>query len=177
MALRKRRTPEINAGSMADIAFLLLFFFLVTTTLDVDSGIQSRLPPVPDETKPPADIHARNVFEIRLDASDRLEAEGKMIAPQNLRDLMYEFLTNNGKRNDLSDSPEHAVIHVETDRNATYDAYLKVQDDVRAVYGKARNEAALSEFGKDFSQLPKAQQDYLRRRIPLKLSEAEPAKE
>ncbi len=98
-----RKTPEINGGSMADIAFLLLIFFLVATTMDIDTGIMRQLPPPPDPTVEPPEIKERNVFVVLINAQDRLFVENRVLQVGQLRQKTKEFLTNPRRSDNLSE--------------------------------------------------------------------------
>ena len=182
-----RETPEINGGSMADIAFLLLIFFLVATTMDIDSGLQTKLPPMPPITdeKPP-EIHDRNVFVVLLDASERLMVEGDLMRLEDLKDKTKEFLYNSNNRADLpvkeyKDVPyfgnigcTKGIVSLQNDRGTTYGIYIKVQNQLIAAYNEVRNEMASSKFGKKYDDLDEDKQDAIKTVVPQKISEAEP---
>lgn len=175
MARSNRRVGEINAGSMADIAFLLLIFFLVTTTMDVDTGISIKLPPIPPpDQPPPPEIHARNVFVVLVNARDQLLVEGEWTDIRQLRDKTKRFLSNYGADPNLSDDPDKAVVSLQNDRGTSYDMYIQVQNELKAAYNELRDDEAMKKFGRKYSDLPAAQQTEIRAIYPQKISEAEP---
>lgn len=185
--MAKREIPEINAGSMADIAFLLLIFFLVATTMDVDSGLQRRLPPWIDETteKPP-EIKKRNVFTVLINANNQLLVQNEWGDIRTLRKKAKEFIEN---ANDDPELPEKEMIEVpffgtypvskqvislQNDRGTKYEMYLKVQNELVAAYNELRNELAQKKFGKEYSKLDQKQQEAINQIYPQRISEAEP---
>lgn len=166
--MNERNNPEINAGSMADIAFLLLIFFLVTTTMDTEIGIYKRLPQ--NQVPPPiVDINAKNVLEISLNSSDEILIEGDQITKlENLKQVVVNFIDNgagtntkgekctwcNGKKElTSSDHPEKAVVTFQTKRNTSYSAYISVQNEILSAYAQLRNNLSQSLYGKTFNQL------------------------
>lgn len=175
MARKSRALPEINAGSMADIAFLLLIFFLVTTTMDSDSGITIKLPPWEEnlEQEPPP-IKARNVLEVLVNSNNQLLVEGDVIRINQLRDKTKKFITNEGLDPNMSVSPEKAVISLKNDRGTSYVTYISVQNELKAAYREVREEYSLSKFGRKFDDLSPDQQDEVKDKYPQKISEAEP---
>ncbi len=175
MAKKKREAPEINASSMADIAFLLLIFFLVTTTMDVDKGIVATLPPwTPDQEDVEVDINARNVLEILVNAKDQLLVEGEVMDISQLKAETIKHITNNGRDENYSDSPTKAIVSLKNDKGTSYGRYISVYNELRAGYNQVRNDHAMNTFGKAYDDLEKAQQKEVRAIYPLKLSEAEP---
>lgn len=175
MARSNRRVGDINAGSMADIAFLLLIFFLVTTTMDVDTGIAIKLPAIPPpDQPPPPQKHARNVFVVLVNARDQLLVEGEWTHINQLRDKTKRFLTNNGVDPNLSDNPDEAVVSLQNDRGTSYNMYIQVQNELKAAYNELRDNEALSKFGRKYNELPASQQAEIRAIYPQKISEAEP---
>ncbi len=180
--------PEINAGSMADIAFLLLIFFLVTTTMDIDSGILRVLPPPIDpNAPPPPPVRERNVLVVLVDQFDRLMVEGQIEDVKNLRSRTKEFVSN--PTNDSSmpekkiETIDHigeievskAVISLQNDRNTSYEMYISVQNELAAAINDLRDNVSRNYFGKEFSELEN--EDYIRavrKAVPMAISEAEP---
>ncbi len=150
--MAKRAAPEVNAGSMADIAFLLLIFFLVTTTIEKDSGINRKLPPMEDNTDPPI-IKQKNIFTVLVNKQDQLLVEDEPMEIKDLRKAAKEFLDNNGdgscgfcqgpKDPKSSDNPDKAIISLKNDRETSYAAYISVQNELVAAYNELRNRRAL----------------------------------
>ena len=188
MARKKRGLEEINAGSMADIAFLLLIFFLVTTTMDVDSGLLRKLPPPldPEAPKPPP-IKERNVFTVLVNRNDQLLVEGEIGNLKTLRNKAKEFVTNPYNRANLSAKKDpvnidligvyevsKGVVSLQNDRGTSYDMYIMVQNELVAAYREIRDDLAMQTFGKKYSTLNKDQAKAVRKAIPMMISEAEP---
>ncbi|MEJ2114045.1 MAG: biopolymer transporter ExbD [Flavobacteriaceae bacterium] len=153
--MAKRSAPEVNAGSMADIAFLLLIFFLVTTTIETDSGLNRKLPPMEDQVDPPI-IKEKNIFQLQVNRNNQLflktGGEEKVIEIKNLRQAAVDFLDNGGgqgedackrcqgKRNPhSSDNFDKAIISLQNDRQTKYDVYIAVQNEIIAAYNQLRN--------------------------------------
>lgn len=186
-----RKVPEIPAASLADIAFMLLIFFLVTTTMDVDSGLERRLPPMPpedqnDQDTPP--IKERNVFVVLVNANDQLLVEGEPLEVDQLREKAKEFMAN---PNDSQELPEKnykevpyfgevgitkGVISLQNDRGTSYGTYLAVQNELVGAINELREELAEQKFGKSLEKLDSDQQDAIKEIYPSKISEAEPKK-
>ncbi len=174
MGRKKRGTQEINAGSMADIAFLLLIFFLVTTTMDVDTGIARKLPPMPEEEITPPEIHARNIYVVLVNAADQLLVEDEFMDITDLKNGAKRFINNNGVDPNLSDNPNDAIISLQNTRGTSYKMYLRVQNELASAYNELRNNEALDRFGERYIDLNKSQQKEIRKVFPQKISEAEP---
>jgi biopolymer transport protein ExbD len=184
--MAKRALPEINAGSMADIAFLLLIFFLVTTTMDVDSGINRKLPPwEPEKLENPPPIKKKNIFTVLVNANDQLLVEDNLMNIEDLRNAAKEFLNNNGdgscdycsggNQSPLSsDNPGKAIVSLQNDRGTSYDIYIAVQNELAAAYNELRNELGERLFGKPYDDLNPDQQQEVQDAYPQKISEAEP---
>ncbi|HHZ66076.1 MAG TPA: biopolymer transporter ExbD [Flavobacteriales bacterium] len=188
MARKKRGLEEINAGSMADIAFLLLIFFLVTTTMDVDSGLLRKLPPPldPEAPKPPP-IKERNVFAVLVNRNDQLLVEGEIGNLKTLRAKAIEFVTNPYNKANLSAKKpaqdieligmyevSKGVVSLQNDRGTSYDMYIMVQNELVAAYREVRDDLSMQTFGKKYGTLNKAQAKAVRQAIPMMISEAEP---
>lgn len=150
--MAKRSAPEVNAGSMADIAFLLLIFFLVTTTIPKDSGLNRKLPPIEDNTEPPV-IKQKNIFTVHLNNRDQLMVEEELMETKDLKAAAIKFLDNGGdgsctyckgeKDPSSSDNPDKAIISLKNDRETSYKAYITVQNELIAAYNHLRNRRAL----------------------------------
>ena len=153
--MAKRSAPEVNAGSMADIAFLLLIFFLVTTTIEKDSGINRKLPPM-EEIDPPI-IKQKNIFTVLLNGKDQLLVEDELMDLEELREAAIEFLDNGGGTNaegascdycqgkrspSSSDHPDKAIISMKHDRETSYEKYIDVQNELVAAYNFLREREA-----------------------------------
>jgi biopolymer transport protein ExbD len=176
MASSRRGLPEINAGSMADIAFLLLIFFLVTTTMDVDTGIARKLPPMPEEELQEDDsqIHAKNIYVVLINAHNQLLVEGELMDISQLREGAKRFIDNNGIDPNSSENPEKAIISLQNDRGTEYMTYIRVQNELAAAYNELRNIESLNKFGERYADLNKTQKKEIRKMYPQKISEAEP---
>ena len=172
---RDRMSNEVNAGSMADIAFLLLIFFLVTTTIDVDKGILVKLPPWSEEEPDIQKLKDRNVFSVLVNAQNQLLVRGDLTDVDNLRERAKEFIANPMRRSDLSEAPNKAIISLKNDRGTAYETYLEVYNELTAAYNELWNEEAQKLYGTDYSEdLPFAQRKEIKTKIPFVISEAEP---
>ncbi len=185
MGRNKRGLQEINAGSMADIAFLLLIFFLVTTTMDVDEGISTKLPPWdPELIEDPPPIRQKNLFVVLVNANDQLLVEDEYMTLDELRDAAKLFLDNNGdgsceycqgRQNPSSSvNPQAAIISLQNDRRTSYNMYISVQNELVAAYNELRDELSNRLYGKDYKELSQEQQKTVKEAYPQKISEAEP---
>ena len=121
--------PELNTSSTADISFMLLIFFLVTSSMDTEKGLLRQLPPPPTEQQAPTDVRKDHVLQVTLDANDQLAVDGTLLTPQQLRERIKEFV--------VADRKEH-VISIRTDRATTYEAYFRMQNAIVAAYGQLR---------------------------------------
>lgn len=173
MATRHRPNNEINAGSMADIAFLLLIFFLVTTTISEDKGILVKLPPWNPDQPDVADVKQRNVYSVLINANNDLLVRK---APMDIKDLksnVKNFILNPNKDLSLSEDPTKAVISLKNDRGTHYKMYIEVYNELRTAYNELWEETAMSQFGKSLQELSALQQKEIKDDIPLVISEAE----
>jgi biopolymer transport protein ExbD len=184
-----KKLPEYNASSLADIAFMLLIFFLVTTTMDTDSGISRMLPPPvpPDQEKNDDKIKERNIFVVLINKNDQLLVEGEPMRIEDLKDKAKEFIENPAREDHLPEFTEpkdipffgptpisKQVISLQNDRGTSYGLYLSVQNELAAAYNELRDELAMRKFGKNYEDLGDEQQDAIRKIYTQKISEAEP---
>jgi len=174
-SVKDRVSNEINAGSMADIAFLLLIFFLVTTTIDVDKGVLVKLPPWSDEEPDITKLKKRNVFSVLVNAQNQLLVRGEPTNVEDLKDRTKEFIANPQRREDLSEAPNKAIISLKNDRGTKYETYLEVYNEVKAAYSELWDEECQRKYGQAYSDdLPLAIRKEIRSKFPLVISEAEP---
>ena len=171
--MRNRLHNEINAGSMADIAFLLLIFFLVTTTIDIDKGIFVKLPHW-EYDNIPINIPPRNVFSIKVNKHDQLLVEGKEGQIENLREQVKEFIMNPLQKKHLAAAPNKAVVALQNDRSTTYTTYLAVYNEIKGAYTELWEVEAKKRFDKSYVDLPIAAKKEIRNKIPSIISESEP---
>lgn len=182
-----RKTPELNTSSMADISFLLLTFFLLTSSIDTDLGLSRKLPPIPDITEPPPPIKDRNVFVVLVNAYDMLLVEGKPGNINTLRKDAKNFFLNPNNDPKLSEKKleeidligpyekSKGVISLQNDRGTSYEMYIKVQNELAAAVNEMRDELSLKQFGVKFEDLKdEAQSKAIQKAIPVAISEAEP---
>ncbi len=201
--MAKRAAPEVNAGSMADIAFLLLIFFLVTTTIEKDKGLLRSLPPIDDTEVEPPIIKQKNLFTVLINRNNQLLVEDEQMELKDLRQAAIDFLDNAGGTNaagesctyckgkglaDSSDHPEKAIISMKHDRETSYEKYIEVQNELVAAYNILREREAQRLYNRSFiSMLEEKEKNQFKKDdklndqietvknlFPLKLSEAEP---
>ncbi len=174
--MARRENPEINAGSMADIAFLLLIFFLVTTTMNVDSGVSKKLSEKPPDNYVPPVIKKKNIFEVNINRNNELLVEGERMEIEDLKEATLKFIDNGagqgklidgrptgpcdyckGEKSDTSsDHPNKAVISVQSDRLTQYGTYLRVQNELLRAYAELRNRLCLQRYKMPFAELEEA---------------------
>ena len=187
---KKRKTPGINGSSSADIAFMLLIFFLITTSMDTDQGLARRLPPpVPKDQKNDADvdIKKRNLLVVLVSSGNQIMCGGELTDIKQLKDKVKEFVEN--PYNDANkpekvevDVPyfgkkmvsKNHVISLQSDRGTSYQAYIDVQNELAAAYNELRVDVSKEKFGKAFMDLDEEQQKAVQQIYPQKISEAEP---
>ncbi|BDS13512.1 ExbD/TolR family protein [Aureispira anguillae] len=175
--MARRDIPEINAGSMADIAFLLLIFFLVTTTIQTDSGLNVLLPPYVEEPPPPQEKNKRNVFAVQINGNNQLLVRGRPLDLSELGDIKEQlktFIMNHGKDPNSSDSPTKAVVSLLNDNGTSYEAYVGVYNQLKAAYNELWEESAQRKYGRSYGDLDNKERKSVRKEIPLVISEAEP---
>ena len=192
--MAKREIQEINAGSMADIAFLLLIFFLVATTMDIDTGISRLLPPMPEEEELDDDqeIRERNVFVVLINKDDDLFVEDGFYDVSELKEMTKAFFLNPNDDENLSEKRElttdyfgtmmvsKGVISLRNDRGTSYGQYIAVQNELAAAVNELRNELCMQRFGRkydDLDPLNETEADLIsdaKKVFPMAISEAEP---
>ena len=161
--MAKRAAPEVNAGSMADIAFLLLIFFLVTTTIETDSGINRKLPEIQPPNADPVVLKQKNIFTVLINGKDQLLVEDELMDLKDLRKAAIEFLDNGGdgtcsychgkKSPSSSDNPDKAIISLKNERETSYKQYIAVQNELVAAYNVLRDIRAQGLYGKSFKEM------------------------
>jgi len=171
---KDRVSTEINAGSMADIAFLLLIFFLVTTTIEVDKGILVRLPPWSDEPPITAKLAKKNILSVLVNANNQLLVRGEEMDVEDLKEKVIEFITNPKSNPDYPDTPNDAIVSLQNDRGTNYKTYLNVYNELQSAYMELRNGEASKLFGTLFDNLTIEQKKKVIEKYPMKLSEADP---
>ncbi|MEW4924594.1 biopolymer transporter ExbD [Algibacter sp. 2305UL17-15] len=181
---RTNSSPEVNAGSMADIAFLLLIFFLVTAAIPKDTGINRQLP---KECPPGIDCNSiiaeRNILKIAINAKNEIMVDNEIATVDDIKDLAKTFLDNNGdgsctycngnKNETSSDNPSKAVISLQTDRNSNYNQFIEVQDELTKAYFELRKTYAEKVLNKQIDNLTKDELKQVKDAYPFILSEAE----
>jgi biopolymer transport protein ExbD len=179
-----RPTPEIPNSSMADIAFLLLTFFLVTTTIANDKGLQILLPPPPEAQQEDVKIQERNMFKIQLNSADALLVEGEpMEDVSGLKEQIKKFILNNGADPASSDNPMKAIVSYKTDRGTTHKRFIQILDIIQNAYYDIYAEQA-GVTNEQFREAASDQSDEANRAIyqkgvegiPMAVSIAEPTK-
>ncbi len=181
--------PEVPAASLADIAFMLLIFFLVTTTMDVDSGLERRLPQwVEEQLDEEIDVKERNVFVVLVNRNNDLLVENEWTNISELREKVKEFMANPTDSESLPEKePKEipffgevmvtkGVISLSNDLDTKYGTYIAVQNELVAAINELRDELAKSKFQKSYNDLEKEQQEAIRDIYPSRISEAEPKK-
>jgi biopolymer transport protein ExbD len=189
----RRELQPINAGSMADIAFLLLTFFLMATTMDIDTGLPRLLPPMPENNKiEQSEIKERNVFVVLINKYDQVFAGTKTIDISELKKLTKEFILNPNDDPRLSEKQleyvdlfgdimvSKGVISLQNDIGTSYGKYIEVQNELAAAVNELRNNLCMQKFGRRFDELnplnggEKRIIEAVKKAIPMPISEAEP---
>jgi biopolymer transport protein ExbD len=181
---KNRGAAEVNAGSMADIAFLLLIFFLVSTQMASDKGILMQLPPKPDPNLPPPEVKAneRNIFKIQVNSQDQLLVEDEPLADVTaLKEMVQDFVLNPNNDENLSENPEEAIVSLKTDRGSSYEIFINVLDQLHGAYNEIYAKRAgitLDQWNNLDKEDPKQAALYEKGRagIPKQISIAQPTK-
>jgi biopolymer transport protein ExbD len=192
MAVNKRKTPDINASSQADIAFLLLVFFLVATTMNTDKGLVRVLPPIPPEDVKVEDqkVKTRNVLLVFVNAAGQIMAGDESMDIRGLKEKTKEFILNPLDDENLPEKKDteieledgtkwtypvsEGVVSLQTTRDTNYEVYIMVQNELARAFNEVRDDVAMSKFGNVFSELTEDQRTAVTKAVPLKISEAEP---
>ena len=183
-----KKTPELNTSSTADMAFLLLCFFLMTTTMDQDLGLQRRLPPMPDKNQKVQDqkVNRRNIIIVKINSADRLLAGTEPMHVSQLKDKIKEFLDNPQNNPNLPEKEEidiegfgkamvsKGVISLQNDRGTSYEAYIAVQNELVKAVNELRDAWSMENFGQTYASLDEDKQAIVRKAVPQNISEAEP---
>ena len=174
---------SVNAGSMADIAFLLLIFFLVSTTIQSDEGINQKLPPKCIGKNCEAKTKEHNIINISINKDNDLMVKNKVTSAKELKTIVKQFIDNNGdnsceycngnKTSDASDNPQKAVISLRTDREASNKTFVTIQNVLMESYNELRNDYALKKYNKILSDLTKNELIIIKKAYPQIISEAE----
>ncbi len=182
--MAQRQLTEINAGSMADIAFLLLIFFLVATTMDTDTGMIRRLSPKSDQ--PPPEIRERNVLVVLVNSNNQLMVEENELQVSQLKNKTKEFLLNSKNDENLPEKYKKTieyignmdvtkgVISLKTDRETSYEMFIKVMNELVAAGNEIKDQFSMRQFGKKYNNLPKHLQKAVKEAVPAVISESEP---
>ncbi len=186
--MAKRAAPEINAGSMADIAFLLLIFFLVTTTMDVDTGITRKLPPPVEDNQEDIDVKDRNVLKILVNSRDDLMVNGKRMDVRMLKDKAKDFMSIHPNDDTYPETKDKfieeldktvvaskGVISLKNDRGTSYEMYIAVQNELARAFNEMKDEKSVDMYGIKYSQLvDPVKIKIINKLVPVPISEAEP---
>lgn len=187
--MAKKSTPGLNTSSMADISFLLLTFFLMTSSINTDMGISRRLPPpAPEKQEDIPEIHKRNIFVVKINSQDMLLFDGEVGNLEDLKDRAKEFLGNPKNLDNLPEKMKQdipllgeydvskGVISLQNDRGTSYNMYIQVQNELTAAVNEMRDELCHIKFGKKYTDAAQEQRDAIDKAIPVSISEAEPTK-
>ena len=187
MAKQKKKVPDLNAGSMADISFLLLIFFLVTTTMDVDSGITRRLPPPVENPEMDVKVKERNIMNVMINKYDKLLVNGKPGDITTLKEMTKEFITPNPNDEKAPETEvkdiellgnimlSKGVVSLKNDRGTSYLMYISVQNELARAFNERRDEMSMKYFGQHFADLTdKEKIEAINKAVPVRISEAEP---
>ena len=173
---KKRKTPGINGSSSADIAFMLLIFFLITTSMDTDKGLARRLPPpVPKDQKndTDVDIKKRNLLVVLINSNNQILCGDQFVDIKQLKERIKRVEADVPFFGKMMVTKNH-VISLQNDRGTEYQAYIDVQNEIAAAYNELRNKVSKEKFGKNFADLDEEQQKAVQQIYPQKISEAEP---
>ena len=163
---KHREVPELNTTSTADISFMLLVFFLVTSSMDSDKGLGRKMAPLDEQQQEQQDIHRSDMLQIRIDANDSLFCDDKTVTLAQLQQQVESFVA--------SRQTDRHIIAVETDKKTSYNAYFEMQNAVVAAYASLRDKMARQQYGHAFSHCTKEERDVIVQRYPQRISEGMP---
>lgn len=185
--MSRRDVPEIPSGSMADIAFMLLIFFLVATTMSTDSGIMRKLPPIAEQDQQDdIEIKERNVFVVLINSNNQLLVENQILNIKQLKEKAKEFIANKANLETLPEKKQvdidllgptmvsKQVISLQNDRGTKYEMYIAVQNELTKAYNELRDEFSMGKWSKKYDNLTTEQQEAVRNLYPMRISESEP---
>ena len=187
MAKQKKKVPDLNAGSMADISFLLLIFFLVTTTMDVDSGITRRLPPPVENPEMDVKVKERNIMNVMINKYDKMLVNGKPGDITTLKEMTKQFITPNPNDEKAPETEvkeiellgnvlmSKGVVSLKNDRGTSYLMYISVQNELARAFNEMKDEMSMKYFGQHYADLTdQGKIDAINKAVPVRISEAEP---
>lgn len=164
---KRRRVPSLNTTATADISFMLLVFFLVTTSIDSDKGLNRTLPPIPqEEAQQTMDVSEKNVLRISIDDKDSLRCENEHVTPAELQERILAFMA--------TAEPDKHVLSIQANRKTSYEAYFAMQNAIVAAYRQLRNDYSKERFGIPLEQCTPEQRDSVTAHYPQRISEGEP---
>lgn len=186
--MAKKKVPAMNTSSTADIAFLLLCYFLMTTTMGSQTGLSRRLPPMPDPNQKVEDqkVNRRNIIVVKINSADRILAGNEPIEVSQLKDKIKEFLTNPANDPNLPEKEQQfiegygncmvskGIISLQNDRGTSYQAYISVQNELVRAVNEIRDEFSRVNYNKVFARLDEEKQAIVKKAVPQNISEAEP---
>ncbi|MDR1114667.1 MAG: biopolymer transporter ExbD [Tannerella sp.] len=189
MARKKRKVPGINGASSADIAFMLLLFFLLTTSMDTDQGLPRRLPRPPETNKmEEQQVNKRNILTVMVSSDNRIMCASEEVSLAQLRERAKEFIENPNNSETLPEKEAidipffgtqmvtaNHIISLQCDRGTRYQTYIDVQNELAAAYNDLRDVISRRQFDKPFKGLDdEDQRQAVMKYYPQKISEAEP---
>ena len=187
MARQKKKVPDLNAGSMADISFLLLVFFLVTTTMDTDSGITRRLPPPVENPEMDVKVKERNIMNVMINKYDKMLVNGKPGDITTLKEMTKQFITPNPNDEKAPETEvkeiellgnvlmSKGVVSLKNDRGTSYLMYISVQNELARAFNEMKDEMSMKYFGQHYADLTdQGKIDAINKAVPVRISEAEP---
>jgi biopolymer transport protein ExbD len=193
MAVNKRKVPEFSASSMADIAFLLLIFFLVATTMNVDTGISRILPPMPPDEMPKEkdlDVKERNLLAVYVNQYNQISVSRQYVHVSQLKDRVKEFILNPTDDPNMPERKDEeftlpdgstwvypvseGIVSLNCHRGTSYETYIAVQNELTRVFNEIRDQVSIEKFGRKFLTLDTDDRAIVAKAVPQKISEAEP---